>query len=597
MNKLLLPFFVEVEEIICYIQAVFVQAVFGFPINIIKTYWRKLMSNDLLFGVIGGLGLFFYGMQIMSEGLKDIAGDRLKKILHMATRIPIIGILVGAVVTCLIQSSSATTVMVVGFVNAGLLTLKQSISVVIGANIGTTFTAWLVSSMSVFKVTHYAIPSVGIGFALMKLGRTKNARFWGQVIMGFGLLFMGLAFLKDAFEPLKNSQHVKDIFVTFSNEPLLGVLVGLVFTVILQSSSATIAIVQVLAYNGIISFPSAIPIILGDNIGTTITAQLAAIGANINARRTAMAHTLFNVIGVSYMLIFVYTGLFVKAVYFIVPGELTAKNIMLYIAVAHSFFNVINAMVFLPLTGLLEKVSIMLVPKRKDAIDPGPKFLERHLLDTPPIAMEQAKKETFRMLRLASMAVTGAMTGLIENDKKHLKSLEEIETTVDNLQSEITQYLVELAQRHLLYDESEELPVLLHSVNDIERIGDHSENIRELVEKKMDEKLELTDDATQGLIRMWEELKAMMDETLTAFDNGSISLAAKILKREQKINKFQIELKNGHIERLNKGGCNMKSGIVFLELVDNLEKIADHLTNIAEAISSGMKWRIVLDKN
>ena len=255
------------------------------------------MTAEMIFSLIGGLGFFFYGMQIMSEGLKNIAGEKLKNILHMATKISIIGVLVGAAVTCLIQSSSATTVMVVGFVNAGLLQLKQAICVVMGANIGTTFTAWLVSSMGVFKVTNYALPAVGLGFAIMKLGRTKKTRFFGQTLMGFGFLFIGLSFMKEGFAPLKNSPRMQEIFVSLSDNPILGVLVGVVFTVILQSSSATIAIVQVLAFNGLITIEAAIPIILGDNIGTTITAQLAAIGTNLNARRAAMSHTIFNVIG------------------------------------------------------------------------------------------------------------------------------------------------------------------------------------------------------------------------------------------------------------------------------------------------------------
>jgi len=262
--------------------------------------------------LVGGLGFFFFGMQIMSEGLKRIAGERLKNILHMVTKLPIVGILVGAVVTCLIQSSSATSVMVVGFVNAGLLALKQAISVIIGANIGTTVTAWLVSSMSAFKVTHYALPAVGVGFAISTFAKSKNTKFWGQVLMGFGIIFIGLDFMKDAFVPLKESQQVKDIFVAFSKNPILGILVGLVFTVLLQSSSATIAIIQVLAFNGLISFEAAVPLFLGNNIGTTITAQLAALGTGLNARRAAMAHTLFNIIGVVFMMVFVYNGLFVK---------------------------------------------------------------------------------------------------------------------------------------------------------------------------------------------------------------------------------------------------------------------------------------------
>ena len=551
------------------------------------------MTEQLIFGLIGGLGVFFFGMQMMSDGLKKIAGDRLKKILHMATKVPLIGILIGTAVTCLVQSSSATTVMVVGFVNAGLIALKQAISVIIGANIGTTFTAWLVSSMSVFKVTHYALPAIGIGFAFMKLGKTRKMRFWGQVVMGFGLLFLGLSFMKDAFGPLKNSQHVKDIFIMFSDNPLLGVLIGIIFTVLLQSSSATIAIVQVLAFNGLITFPDAIPIILGDNIGTTITAQLAAIGTNLNARRAAMAHTLFNVIGVGYMLIFVYTGWYVKAINHIIPGEVTTMNIMFYIAVSHSLFNVANAVIFLPFIGALEKASIWLVPKRKDAVEMGTQYLEKHLLNTPPIAIEQARKETGRMLELASRSVSMAVKGFFTNDKKALKPVASFEQAVDDLQSEITQYLVEISRKSLSDEESSELPVLIHSVNDIERIGDHAENIKEFAEYKIEEKIPFTDEAIEGLEAMWEELSNMMTDVRDALEKNDIDAAERALEREGAINVFQEELKKAHVNRLKYGACHMEAGIIYLDIVDNLEKIGDHLTNIAQGVVGKMKWQSI----
>lgn len=359
------------------------------------------MSKELIFSLVGGLGIFFFGMRTMSDGLKNVAGDRLKNILHAITKLPIMGLLTGAGVTCLIQSSSATTVMVVGFVNAGLLALKQAISVIMGANIGTTFTAWLVSVMSVFKITHYALPLVGIGFAINSLAKKKNTKFWGQVLIGFGLLFIGLTFMKDAFAPLKESQAVKDAFANFSHNPILGVLVGVIFTVLLQSSSATIAIVQVLAFSGVISFDAALPIVLGDNIGTTITAELASVGTNVNAKRAARAHTMFNVIGVAYMLVFVYFGWYSRFINFVIPGEITLKNIMFYIAVSHSVFNVTNSLVFLPFINFLEKVCLWMVPKRKDAVDIGPQYLEKHLLETPSIAFEQAHKEIVRMLGIA----------------------------------------------------------------------------------------------------------------------------------------------------------------------------------------------------
>ncbi|MBD3426309.1 MAG: Na/Pi cotransporter family protein [Candidatus Omnitrophica bacterium] len=549
------------------------------------------MDTKFTYMLIGGLGLFFFGMKIMSEGLKNIAGDRLKNILSMVTKLPVIGMLVGAAITCLIQSSSATSVMVVGFVNASLMSLKQAISVVIGANIGTTFTAWLVSSMSVFKVTHYALPAIGIGFAINTFAKTKNAKFWGQVLMGFGLLFLGLDFMKDAFAPLKNSQLVKNVFLSLSENPLLGVLVGIIFTMLLQSSSATIAIVQVMAFNGLISFPAAIPIILGDNIGTTITAQLASIGTTLPARRTAMSHTLFNVIGTAYMLVFVYTGWYVKAIDAIIPGQITAKNIMFHIAIAHSAFNVVNALIFLPFVGVLERVSIILLPKRKGALELGPQYLEKHLLDTPPIAMEQARRETVRMANLATRSVSSAVKGFIDNIQDELKPVSRLEQAVDNLQSAITAYLIELSQRELSQEDSEQIPVLIHNVNDIERIGDHAENILELAERKIEKKLPFTDEAINELNLMWNELHSMMIETEEALRKNDSQLAENILRREQRINKFQNDLKRAHVRRLGCGSCTLKSGIVFMDFVDNLEKIGDHLTNIAQGVIGEMRWR------
>ncbi|MFC1479824.1 Na/Pi cotransporter family protein [Candidatus Omnitrophota bacterium] len=549
------------------------------------------MTLQMIFMLIGGLGFFFFGMQIMSDGLKKIAGERLKSILSMATKLPIIGILVGAAVTCLIQSSSATTVMVVGFVNAGLLGLKQAISVIMGANIGTTFTAWLVSSMSVFKVTLYALPAVGIGFAVQTFGKTKNARFWGQVLMGFGLLFVGLGTMKDAFMPLQESHHIKEMFLQFGDNPILGVFVGMLATMVLQSSSATIAMVQIMAFNGLISFPTAIALMLGGDIGTTITAQLAAVGTNLEARRAAMSHTLFNVIGVSYMLFFVYTGWFLKGIEFIIPGQITTKNIMFYIAVANSIFKGVNAFVFLPFIGFLEKASIFLVPKKKGAIEMGPQYLEKHLLATPPIAMEQARRETVRMMGLACNSVSSSVRSFLDNNLDASKAVSKLEQAVDNLQSAITQYLVELSQRTLSQEESQELPVLIHSVNDIERIGDHSENIMELAERKIEKKLPFSDEAVKELALMWNELNSMMIETEEALRKNDSRMAEGVLRREQRVNTFQEDLKKSHVNRLGRGLCDIRSGVVFIDFVDNLEKIGDHLTNVAQGVIGEMKWR------
>ncbi len=548
------------------------------------------MKSSWLFLLIGGQGLFFYGMQVLSGGLKKVSGERLKSVFNLVTKLPIIGILVGMTVTCFIQSSSATTVLVVGFVNAGLLVLKQAISVIIGANIGTTCTAWLVSSMSVFKVTHYALPSVAIGFALTALGKTKRSKAIGEILIGFGILFIGLDFMKEAFGPLKDSQRVKDLFVLFSKNPLFGILVGLIFTVLVRSSSATVAVVQVLAFNGLISFPAAIPLILGDNIGTTITAQQAAIGANLNARRAAMAHTLFNVIGVAYMLVFLHTGWFVKAVDFIIPGAITQKNIMFYIAVAHTLFNVTNAFVFLPFIGMLEKASIFLVPKKKGTLDMGPQYLEKHLLDTPPLAMQQARNESIFMLSMASKAVNTSVEGFLAKDRQTMHKVDYYENVTDNLQTEITQYLIELSQRNLSEEESQELPVLIHNINDMERIGDHAENIAELAQVRVDDKIDFTKKAMKELSEIWNETEKMFQQAKEALGSNDVFIAQSMLESEERINQLQVKFKEAHIDRLNRGECKLNSNFVFLDFIDNLEKIADHLTNIAQSVIGKMQW-------
>ncbi len=544
------------------------------------------MSKQIIFELVGGIGFFLFGMKLMSEGLRKVAGERLRQILELLTKKPIVGLLTGAAVTALLQSSSATSVMVVGLVNAGLLSLKQAISVVLGANIGTTVTAWLVSFLAIFKITNYALPAVGIGFLIATLGKARNTKLWGEVLLGFGILFIGIHFMKEAFAPLEESQQVKEIFINFCRYPILGVLAGTVFTMLLQSSSATIALVQVLAFEGLISLEAAIPLILGNNIGTTITAQIAAIGTNTSARRTAMAHTMFNVIGSGYVLIFIYLGI----IDLIIPGHITTSNIMLYIAIAHSIFNISNAIIALPLIGLLERISIKTVPGKPDLVEAAPQYLEKHLLDTPTVALEQATREIIRMGHLAQQAVNDAMDGFFANNSKTLSQVAPREEAIDNLQKEITRYLVDLSQRNLSMEESEKLPVLLHTVNDIERIGDHSENLVELGIRAIEQKLPFTSQAITELKEMYEEANNMLSETIGALENHDSALAKRALKREEALNQLQIELRQNHVQRLNEGACQLLSGLVFLDYVANLEKIGDHLTNIAQAIMGGLRW-------
>lgn len=549
------------------------------------------MAKEVIFSLIGGLGLFFLGMKTMSDSLKKVAGERLKNTLELITKKPIIGLFIGALVTCLIQSSSATSVMSIGFVNAGLLTLKQAISILLGANIGTTLTAWLISFFALFKITNYALPAIGVGFLLTMFGKTRSAKMWGQFILGFGLLFTGLGFMKDAFLPLKESEALKNVLVTFGARPLLGVILGAVITIILQSSSATIALLQIMAFSGLISFTASIPIILGDNIGTTVTAQLSAIGTNTASRRAARAHALLNILGVGYMMIFVYTGLYSRLIEFIVPGPITSANVMLHIALAHSVFNIINSLViFLPLINVLEKLTVKLTPARAGEIDMVPQYLEKHLLDTPVVALEQAVNEIIRMITIAKEALQNAVKGFFENDSSYFDKVNKQEDAVDNLQKEITQYLVELSQKNLERPEAEKLPVLLHSVNDAERIGDHAINILEISERKIDQKLPFSEDSIKRLNYMVEIAVSMIDYAIDALHNDNISSAKNVLEQEDSLNELQVILKQGQVAKIKEGKYNFLSSIVYNDFVDNIEKIGDHTTNIAEGVLRHLRW-------
>lgn len=555
------------------------------------------MTREIIFGLIGGLGLFFLGMKTMSDSLKKVAGERMKNTLDILTKRPIFGLFIGASITMLVQSSSATSVMTVGFVNAGLLTLRQAISIILGANIGTTLTAWLISFFALFKITNYALPAIGIGFMLSMFGKKRSVKMWGQFIMGFGLLFSGLGFMKDAFSPLRDSKAIINILVTFGKHPLLGILLGIAITMLFQSSSATIALLQIMAFSGLIDFYTCIPIILGDNIGTTITAQLAAIGTNTASRRTARAHVLLNILGVCYMFIPVYIGIYGRFIERIVPGPITKNNIMLHIALSHSVFNIINSFfIFLPLINILEKLSVRLTPPKKGAIDMTPMYLEKHLLETPTLALEQAVNEIVRMIQIAHDALNNAITSFLNNDPNLFGKIQEQEDTVDNLQKEITQYLVQLSQKSLEKSEAETIPVLLHSVNDVERVSDHAINILELADRKIDQNLPFSEEALSGIDKIVGVVTSMFENTIAALKKKDSVPAQKVLEEEEELNTLQIELKADHIMRVHEGKCDLISGIVFNDFIDNNEKIGDHLTNIAQGVLRHLRWDMEMNR-
>jgi len=552
----------------------------------------------MIFCIVGGLGLFLFGMRIMSNGLKEVAGQKLKDVLGALTKHRAIAVLIGALVTCLIQSSSATTVMTVGFVNAGLLTLKQALCVVLGANVGTTFTAWLVSAFGLggLKITTYALPAIGIGFLLQFVGKTQKVKSLGSILLGFGLLFVGIGFMKDAFAPLKDSLGTQNALIWLGQNPILAILAGTALTMLLQSSSASIMIIQVLAFQGAfgtdwdLALRVAIPFILGDNIGTTITAQLAAIRTSRNSKRAAMGHTIFNIIGVLYMLPLVWMGVFGKAVSFISPWELSQVTIMAELALAHSLFNVTNAIVFTVAIKWLEAIVMKILPVTKKELAERPVVLEKHLFNTPLIALEQTKREIIRMIAGARGAVQQAIEGLVESDTRKLDKAMVAEDIIDAFQLDITSYLVALSREQLSDEVSNELPVLLHTVNDLERAGDHAVNIVEIAQRKIGQRMSFSGSALEEAAQLKKEIDQMFGFVKEALEHNSDEAARKALINENNLNRMQLGFRRNHVQRMSEGDCTPEAGLIFCDLVDNVEKIGDHLTNIAQAIIGGLQW-------
>ncbi len=554
------------------------------------------MGTELIFGLTGGLGLFFIGMRFMSEGLQRVSRDRLRRILAALTNNRVVAVLVGLGVTSIIQSSSATTVMTVSFVNAGLMSVKQAIGIVLGANVGTTVTAQIIA----FKIHHYALPAIGLGVGLRLFARSGKGRSMGEVIMGFGMLFFGLAIMKDAMGPLKDSAVVRGLFIKFDGNPLFGVLVGTIFTVMMQSSSVTIGVTMTLAASGLLSFQGAVALGLGGNIGTTITAQLASIGTNTAARRTAQAHTLFNVIGVFYLLlVFPY---FIKLVDWITPGtpDLLIKTaaeaerfgmelgdkpyIARHIANAHTLFNVVNTVVFLPLLGVLTKISSWIIPQRKAEEEFHLQYLDGTVVETPSMAIEQARSETERMGEISLAMVDGAMEAFFAGTTSGLELVRKKEGVVDLLQREILSFLVKTAQSSLSPEDSKEISSIINMVNNIERIGDHAENLCELVERKARLKLPFTETATEDTKEIYSVSREFLVMVIDGIRERNRYIKPEADAYEERINSLEDTMREGHIKRLNEGICGVDPGLVFIDMLTNFEKIGDHCFNIAEAV-------------
>jgi len=543
--------------------------------------------KNLIFGLVGGLGLFLYGMFLMSESLQRVAGSRMKNLLGALTKNRFMGVLLGALVTGVIQSSSATTIMTIGFVNAGIMTFTQAISVIMGANIGTTVTAQIIA----FNVTDYAPFMIAAGVCMALFAKSKKWKLYGEALLGLGFIFFGLYLMSSGVEPLKKHESIRQFLMGFSHNPMSAILAGIVMTTILQSSSVTVGLLIVLAQQGLVDLNGAIPIILGDNIGTTLKAQLAALKASRSARRTAMSHTLFNVMGTLIFLPFIYLGLYQKFIIAITPGSINnPAHIGHFIANSHTVFNVVTTIIFLGGIRLLEKACILFVPIKPDEGKETPQLLEIHLLDTPPIAIDLVRRETARMIDVAERAAKAGMRALVENQESFAAEAHKLEDATDDFQRAITEYLIDLSERELTPNESEQLPTLIHSVNDLERVGDHAENLAEIAEQMLLHGFRFTPQVRSGIQELWALVQGMFPPLKKAVEEGDNAAALQVLELEKKVNKLRRTLDNDHIERLKLGICPLPSYSYFLDAIHNLEKIGDHMKNVAQAAYNLFTW-------
>jgi phosphate:Na+ symporter len=559
-----------------------------------------LNTTELIITVLGGLALFVFGMSLMSSGLQMVAGENMRKILQFFAKNRFVAASAGMMVTAVIQSSSACTVMVIGFVNAGLINLTQAIGIVFGANIGTTITAQMIS----FKLTKLAFPAIVIGLLLVIIKKNNVIKGWGETVLGFGLLFLGMTTMSSELKLIGTFPTFIKVFQTFDCSPVDGtmpvmaicgaIFIGAAVTVLVQSSSASMGIVLALAGTGLIDFYTAVPLILGTNIGTTVTAALASIAANRVAKQAAMAHFLFNVIGAGLMiwLFFIPYGdtgipVFMYFVNDITQGDVFAsvpQNMVRHIAMAHTFFNIFNVLLLIPFVGIIAKLCQMIIPIPADE-KVKIEHLEPHLLATPSIALEQAihsirymVKESWKMV---DMAVNQHFLP-INTDIKGFQDLEKREDLMDELQSDITNYLVQLTQREITESQAQLVPLLMHCTNDAERIADHTENILALTERLKKTKKDISEKGHKELDAMWLVLKDQAENVIAALDGTERDNITFALSDEKCINKMADDFERAHVKRLSKGNCDPVTGIIFIEMLSELERIGDHLSNIAE---------------
>ncbi len=540
--------------------------------------------------VIGGLCLFLFGMNLMGDSLEKAAGMKMQRIIESLTGNLLKGVLVGALVTAVIQSSSATTVIVVGFVSAGIMTLKQAAGIIMGANIGTTITAHIlrlndVSSdnfwMSFFKPDNLMFVLIIAGMLLIYLAKSQSKKDAGGIFIGLSLIFAGMGFMSDGLKGMDKSIF-ETLFAFCANMPLLGILIGTVVTAIIQSSSASVGILQAVASTGAITLGGAIPIILGQNIGTCITAILSSMGATKTAKKASVLHLVFNVIG---------TALFIVAIFFIcpyvVPGWANLMNGNVNsgsIADFHTIFNVATTVILLPFAGLLVKLVGGSSKEEESEADKTSRLLDDRFLHSPAIAIGQSKNVVISMLELAKKNITLSEAAVLNKNADAMTEIKLIEKQVDTMESELTSYLTKITDKTLSESENKQTMSYLHMVSDIERISDHASNMSDIAKMMIEEDQILSKSGTRELHNMFLAVYDLLDTTAEAIRTNDFGTASQIEPKEQVIDLFKATFRRKHMDRLSKKKCTTESGIAFLEMVNNLERVADHCSNIGVAI-------------
>jgi phosphate:Na+ symporter len=556
------------------------------------------MTAEMIFSLVGGLGLFIYGMTIMSDGLKAVAGDRVKRLLEILTNNRILAITVGTVVTMIVQSSSTTTVMVVGFVNAGIMNLFQAAGVILGANVGTTITAQMIA----LKVDHFAPIFIGIGVLMLLTAKKKKQKHLATVILGFGILFLGIGLMSDSLKPLRDNPAFVDLLVSFGENPVLGLLAGLGITAIIQSSSATVGLLQAIALSGafnavdgLATLAIIIPILLGMNIGTCATALISSIGTNSNAKKAALIHLVVNIVGSVWVMVLLAIIDFVTKgnnpiYYFIqdISGYATVNGVRVHdvtkeIANTHTLFNISNIIVLYPFMNSIVRFIDRLIPDKSELDEKGP-HLDKRLLTNPSVAMGQVVKEVTRMGRLANKNLHSSLEAILNKDEALVEKVFLREKLINDYAKELTQFLVLLSNEQVPEQRQGRLMDLFSCVHDIERIGDHAENLAELAQYRIDNNVSFSDLAVDDLKTMMALVEKVCHDVIEGFEQEDSKAALSTIKIEDEIDALEEKLRTSHIGRLSDGVCNAPSGVIFLDVISNLERVGDHATNIAEYI-------------